>query len=330
MTIRKILGAAAVAAFAVVLPPDSSAQTQRTFVSPVGTDANACALATPCRTFARAITQTLANGEIVVLDSGGYGAVDITKSVSIISPDGVYAGISVFPSPGYGVQITGSNLRVVLRNLQINGQGGTNGILIPAASVNNEVYLERVTISNLPTRGLDIAAPSKVSIKDSILRDNSGYAVSVGATGSGSELTVESTNFERNFVAIDMNSGPNVKASIVRSAFANNDNGIGVGGPGAVQTVTIADSSFTGTGYAALTSSGSATVQATVRNSTLSGGNNGVLTSAGVTFILDGDTITGNTTGVSVGAGVVRSAGNNAINGNTTNVSGSLTTFTPN
>ena len=103
------------------------AQVQRTFVKSTGNDGNPCSLTAPCRGFAAALAQTAANGEIIVLDSAGYGAVTISQSVSIIAPPGVYAGISVFS--GTGIAITGTNVRVVLKGLSINGQGGSNGIV---------------------------------------------------------------------------------------------------------------------------------------------------------------------------------------------------------
>jgi hypothetical protein len=55
------------------------------------------------------------------VDSGGYGAVTIGKTVSIISPPGIYAGISVFS--GAGVAINAPGATVVLRGLSINCQG---------------------------------------------------------------------------------------------------------------------------------------------------------------------------------------------------------------
>ncbi len=42
----------------------------------------------PCRTFAVALIRTSAGGEIDVLDPAGYGAVNITQSISIVN-DGV-------------------------------------------------------------------------------------------------------------------------------------------------------------------------------------------------------------------------------------------------
>jgi len=65
---------------------DAAATAQRTFVASTGNDAAPCSLAQPCRGFARAITQTNAGGEVIVLDSAGYGPVTITKSVSLIAP----------------------------------------------------------------------------------------------------------------------------------------------------------------------------------------------------------------------------------------------------
>jgi len=73
----------------------AQATATRTFVSVGGSDANACSVAAPCRTFARAAAATSSNGEIVVLDSGGYGPVTITQSLAITAPPGIYAGISV-------------------------------------------------------------------------------------------------------------------------------------------------------------------------------------------------------------------------------------------
>ena len=82
--------------------------------------------AAPCRSFGAAITVTNASGEIVVLDSAGYGAVVINKSVSIISPPGIYAGVSVLA--GEGVTMNTAGIEVTLKGLTINGQGGTVGI----------------------------------------------------------------------------------------------------------------------------------------------------------------------------------------------------------
>ena len=75
----------------------ASGSAQRSFVSANhGNDANPCTVTLPCRNFAAAIAQTVAGGEVIALDSGGYGPVTIGNSISLISPPGVYAGITAF------------------------------------------------------------------------------------------------------------------------------------------------------------------------------------------------------------------------------------------
>src|SRR5512133_895922 len=71
-----------------------SAQATRTWVSGVGDDANPCSRTAPCKTFQGAISKTAAGGEINVLDPGGFGAVTITKSITIRS-DHIEAGVLV-------------------------------------------------------------------------------------------------------------------------------------------------------------------------------------------------------------------------------------------
>src|SRR3954453_7767352 len=59
------------------------AQATRTWVSGVGDDANPCSRTAPCKTFAGAISKTAINGEINCLDPGGFGALTITKSITV-------------------------------------------------------------------------------------------------------------------------------------------------------------------------------------------------------------------------------------------------------
>src|SRR5574338_693370 len=61
----------------------ANAQATRTWVSGVGDDANPCSRTAPCKTFAGAISKTAASGEINCLDPAGYGAVTITKAITI-------------------------------------------------------------------------------------------------------------------------------------------------------------------------------------------------------------------------------------------------------
>src|SRR5688572_12301684 len=95
--------------------PAANAQATRTWVSGVGDDVNPCSRTAPCKTFAGAISKTAAGGEISALDPGGFGAVTITKSITI-NGDGTLAGI--LASLVNGVTINAATTdRVVLRNL---------------------------------------------------------------------------------------------------------------------------------------------------------------------------------------------------------------------
>src|SRR5215470_7582101 len=113
----KTIAAVAVVVFTCAL---ASAQATRTWVSGVGDDANPCSRTAPCKTFAGAIAKTATGGEIDVLDPGGFGAVTITKSISIEAC--CIAGVLVNGTNGIVVQApAGSN--VVLRGLTIEGLG---------------------------------------------------------------------------------------------------------------------------------------------------------------------------------------------------------------
>src|SRR5262245_32593381 len=75
--------ALAAASFALLQTAPAQAQAFRTWVSGVGDDANPCSRTAPCKTFAGAISKTQVNGEINCLDPGGFGALTITKSITV-------------------------------------------------------------------------------------------------------------------------------------------------------------------------------------------------------------------------------------------------------
>src|ERR1700727_3142380 len=77
-----LLGALFVAGLAIA---PAHAQATRTWISGVGDDANPCSRTAPCKTFAGAISKTTTGGEIDALDPGGFGALTITKSITISS-----------------------------------------------------------------------------------------------------------------------------------------------------------------------------------------------------------------------------------------------------
>src|SRR5215471_4853459 len=113
----------AVTLVATLASSGAYALANRTFVSGSGSDANPCSLSAPCRSFAGALAQTSAGGEIAVLDTAGYGAVTITKAVSIVNEEGVEAGITV--TSGDGITINAGAFDIVnLRGITIVGASG--------------------------------------------------------------------------------------------------------------------------------------------------------------------------------------------------------------
>jgi hypothetical protein len=107
MTSTTFARALGLAALTLVASGGAAFAARRTYVSVAGTDANVCTFAAPCRTFDRAVAMVDAGGEVIVLDSAGYGAATIGKAASIIAPAGVDAGISVFgpSSPRDGISV---------------------------------------------------------------------------------------------------------------------------------------------------------------------------------------------------------------------------------
>ena len=189
---------------------------QRTFVSTGGSDANPCSLPLPCRGFAAAIAAVASNGEVVVLDSGGYGAVVINKSIDIITPPGIYAGITA--SAGTGIQIVSPAQSVAIRGVAINGLGsGQFGIDV---QFDTRVIIERCSIANFIQDGLRSASAQTLSLRDSDIRFN-GH--------NGLTITAGQNTIERTTLAHNTKSGADVSGAIV--AFADS---------------TVADNSMSG------------------------------------------------------------------------------------
>jgi len=156
------------AVFVSVASVGAGAASQRTFVAPTGLDTNPCTLVAPCRGFATALALTLAGGEIVVLGSAGYGAVTIDRSVAIVAPPGLYAGISV--SAGDGITIATGGVDVTLKGLTLTGLGGGDGIKMLNGA---RLSIAGCEISGFVQNGIDVQATgSDVFIADTIVRDN--------------------------------------------------------------------------------------------------------------------------------------------------------------
>src|SRR5450432_383155 len=128
---------AAGVAFALLIGSAAQAQTAtRAWVSGHGTDTAGCGAPTaPCRSLQYVHDNIIApGGEIDILDPAGYGAIAITKAISIVN-DGVgTAGVQA--TSGIAINITaGPTDSIYLKGLNIDGvqRQGTFGVLLNAA-----------------------------------------------------------------------------------------------------------------------------------------------------------------------------------------------------
>lgn len=192
---KTALNAAAVSVVAMLLVPSgASAQATRTWVSGVGDDANPCSRTAPCKTFAGAISKTVAFGEINVLDPGGFGAVTITKSIRIIS-DHIEAGVLVSGTDGIVVSVASTD-NVLLDGLDIEGLGsGLNGVNIVGGG---SVIIRRTSINNFTQNGVNLAGTSnaKVLIQDSFISNNAGGVNVQGQGGAVNNGVIDNTTID--------------------------------------------------------------------------------------------------------------------------------------
>jgi parallel beta helix pectate lyase-like protein len=297
---------------------------QRTFVSAAnGNDANPCSRLFPCRNFSAAIPQTDVDGEVIVLDSGGYGVVTITQSISLISPNGVHAGITAFTAGTDAVTVdAGDTGRVVLRNLSVNSHGARFGI-------NTDTALE-LTVEGCAINGFLMG-------------------IRFDPTTSGARLYVSHTTVRRSDLGILVYGAPGIRATIDSVLLHQIGSGIEV----AYAEATIRDSLASGTassvGFYArpgskMTLEGCVSTAASFGFYAFSGGvmimsrcaaisNHmyGVIANGGGSTIHVSDsTIAANAIGIlGSSGGVVTSRGNNTVQSNTTD--GAFTSvFAPN
>jgi hypothetical protein len=195
----------------------ASAQATRTWVSGVGDDANPCSRTAPCKTFAGAISKTAAGGEISVLDPGGFGAVTITKSITL---SGVGENASIIGAGTHGILINAENIVVTLHNLQINGAGtGLSGIrLVNGAAL----VVENVRVFGFDT-GIE-TFEGNTTVNNSVFSNNRSHAIH----GRGGTLTVENSLITSNNVGVQATSPGTVRLS--NNGVYNNLTGFGCGG----------------------------------------------------------------------------------------------------
>jgi len=176
------------AVIAVGFSTVARAQATRTWVSGVGDDANPCSRTAPCKTFAGAISKTATFGEINVLDPGGFGALTITKSITIIS-DNIEAGVLVSGTNGIVVSV-GSTDQVVLNGLDFEGLGtGLDGIKVVGGG---KTFIRNCKIRHFSGNGVNLVgtANARVIIENSQILFNAGGLNVQGTGGAANAATI--------------------------------------------------------------------------------------------------------------------------------------------
>src|SRR5437588_582983 len=190
---RILLSLAAVAAVVSLGAGAAQAQATRTWVSGVGDDANPCSRTAPCKTFAGAISKTASGGEINVLDPGGFGAVTITKPITI-SSEGTEAGVLVSGTNGiivnvpnatinhftqnginFAPTVANSQLRVVNTIARSNNGAGGAGLSVSSGNLVNAMVSNSSFVGN--TIGILAIRNSRVSIFECTISGNAQQGV---------------------------------------------------------------------------------------------------------------------------------------------------------
>jgi sulfur carrier protein ThiS len=198
--VAKLLPAVVLAA--LLLPATAFGQATRTWVSGVGDDANPCSRTAPCKTFAGAISKTAAGGIIDAMDDGGFGALTITKAITV---DGGHHIAGVLASGGINAinVAAGVNDKIVLRRLDIEGNGttlGLNGVRITQAK---SVRIEESFIHDFSRSGVAFEPGNpnaKLFVNNTAIANNGGNGVTIAplSAGTGAKAMLHDNTIEDN------------------------------------------------------------------------------------------------------------------------------------
>lgn len=196
----KVLAVALLALGATVSPAWAQ---PKIFIASTGSDANDGSRGSPKRSLQAAHDAVDANGEIVILDTAGYGAVTITKGLGVVVPPGVNGFVTVTTVNGSGITINaGASDLVTLRGLIVEGPGNSgNGIL--AASVGTLV-VEDTTVRNFFNGlGVNSTVDTRLVVRGGAMRNNY-YGVYIFDKAPGLTINglVTDTEFTLNGIAL--------------------------------------------------------------------------------------------------------------------------------
>ena len=289
------LGFVAAVSILVLASGSANAQFARTWVSGVGDDANPCSRTAPCKTFVGAISRTNKDGEISVLDPGGYGPVGIDKSITINGTNGAGYGSMLVPMAATGVTIAitdpadvGRTVRLIA--LDINGlRTGLHGVRILGSNLaGTSVIIENSRIDGFAGRGISDERTNggKLIVSDTTVRHTADSGIRIAA-GGVNRIDAALTNVRaHNSAAAALTVNGGAKAMVSNSVFSGSTFGLDI-----EQDNT----------------------SATVDGSTISHNTTGIFTNKGATLRLSNSNVSFNGTAVN---GTVNSYSNNRFSEN--------------
>jgi hypothetical protein len=208
----------AIAIFMFATVSIAQAQASRTWVSGVGDDANPCSRTAPCKTWAGAISKTAACGEIDALDPGGYGAVTITKSITL---DGTGTFASILASLVTGITVNAASTDVItIRGISINGF--CNGLRAMNILQAKTVNVEDCVMFRFAGPGILVNESSdlQLNIRNTVIRDNTGDGLDLTTSSGTVKFSISNCSFNGNANGIHAKS--RTQGTVDNSVMANN------------------------------------------------------------------------------------------------------------
>jgi hypothetical protein len=205
------------------------AQATRTWISGVGDDANPCSRTAPCKTFAGAISKTAAGGEIDCLDPGGFGAVTITKAITLDCGGGEGGQVgSILSSGTNAVNVNAAATdRVILRNIDINGISQSTGPGLAGVNIiqAGSVSFENANVMNFSNACVNMAVTNHVNlfVFKSILQNCAGGVVVSSSSSGINRINISASQIVQGGVGVT--AGANTDAMIYNSTVSNNGGG---------------------------------------------------------------------------------------------------------
>ena len=187
-----------------------------------GNDANSCDnVNTPCKTFAGAVMQLNPDGEVIVLDSGGYGPVTITQGVTIEAPAGVTAFIH--PPSGDAITVTAGTATVTLRGLVLN-VGTNNGITVNSVGT---LSVENCFITGFSNVGVRMLSAGRLNVKGTDVKA-CGTGVAVENAAGLARVSIDHCHLDGNANGyFSATTTPGSSTTTASYSTANNNSNVG-------------------------------------------------------------------------------------------------------